>query len=64
MKCCHGHAIKAIDDPRFEDDVFTQAAVRERCVRAAHAHAVALLIPLVGGFLLLGLIKAIHRRTR
>jgi len=64
MKCCHGHALSAVDDPRFEDDVFTKVAVRERRARAVHAHAAALLMALVGGLLFFGLVKSIHRRTR
>ncbi len=64
MKCCHGRALSAVDDPRFQDDDFTQAALRERRARAAHAHAAAALLSLVGGFVLFGLIKSIHRRVR
>lgn len=63
MKCCHAHAITKTDDPRFESDDFTQAALRERRAFAAHAHAGALLLSLIGGVLLFGLCRA-HRGVR
>ncbi|MHB1135930.1 MAG: hypothetical protein ACYC1X_03935 [Coriobacteriia bacterium] len=64
MKCCHGHALSTVDDPRFEGDEFTQAALRERRARAAHAHAAASLLSVVGGLLFFGLVKSIHRHIR
>ncbi len=64
MKCCHGHALTADDDPRFAEDDFTQAAVRERRARAAHAHAGALVLTLIGALLFFGAMKSVHRRIR
>lgn len=63
MKCCHGNT--CVDgDPRFSNDEFTQAAVRERRARAAHAHAAFFLLSLVGGALFFKLVKAAHRDVR
>jgi hypothetical protein len=64
MKCCHGHTLSTVDDPRFAGDDFTQAAVRERRAHAAHAHGAALLLSMIGGAVLFFLVKAIHRDDR
>lgn len=64
MKCCHGHVSTIVADPRFEGDDFTQAAVRERRARAAHAHGAAMLLSLLGGLLFFGLLKSVHRNVR
>ena len=63
MKCCHGHAVCTADDPRFQDDDFTRAALRERRARAAHAHGAAALLFLAGGVALFGVVRSLRRRN-
>ncbi|MHB9003317.1 MAG: hypothetical protein ACYC6C_04545 [Coriobacteriia bacterium] len=66
MKCCHPHVqgLGKNTDERFDDDDFTQAALRERRMVAAHAHAGALVLSLIGGILLFGLCKSGRRCAR
>lgn len=61
MHCCnHPDALVSTDDARFGEDEFTQAALRERRARAAHAHGGSLVLAILGGLFLYGLFK--HRR--
>jgi hypothetical protein len=63
MHCCkHPNALALADDPRFGDDEFTQAALRERRARAAHAHGASLILALIGGVLLFGLFRRCSTR--
>jgi hypothetical protein len=63
--CCgHGHAASLTVDPRFADDEFTQAALDERRVRAAHAHGASMLLAILGGILLVGVAKMLCRSGR
>lgn len=55
--CCgHGKAGSAAD-PRFADDEFTVAALRESRIRAAHAHGVSLVVLLLGGLVFFALAR-------
>lgn len=58
MHCCKNNHHTLATDPRFEGDDFTQAALRESRVRAAHAHGLfGLFVALVGGMFLFGLLR-------
>lgn len=59
MHCCkHAHGTALAVDPRFAEDDFTQAALRERRARAAHAHGLfGLLVAAIGGVVLFGLFR-------
>ena len=59
-----GHAAMLATDERYAEDDFTQAAMGERRALAAHAHAGAALLALIGAALLFGLVKSAHRRAR
>jgi hypothetical protein len=57
--CGHGRPESVDVDPRFTDDDFTQAAVGESRARAAHTHVASMVLALLGGFLFVGLAKAV-----
>jgi hypothetical protein len=63
--CCgHGHSAHLTVDPRFADDEFTQAALDERRVRAAHAHGTSLVLAILGGILFVGVAKKLCGSSR
>jgi len=64
MHCCPTVAATGPTDPRFETDDFTQAALGERRMRAAHSHFGAMLLSIIGGLLFVHTIKAVHRGLR
>lgn len=57
MHCCKHHPTALAADDRFGEDDFTQAALRERRARAAHAHGASLLLAVIGGLALFGLFR-------
>jgi len=64
MHRCPAFAATGPIDSRFETDDFTQAAVQERRMRAAHSHFGATLLSILGGLLFVHTIKAAHRGLR
>ena len=63
--CCgHDRAEALMSDDRFPNDEFTQAAVDESRMRAAHAHGTSFLAMLLGGFLIVGIGKMLFGGRR
>jgi hypothetical protein len=57
MHCCNPNNTLATTDKRFDDDGFTNAALAERQTAAAHGHAAAAVMAVVGGIVMIGLMR-------
>ena len=62
--CCgHGRS-ETLEDERFADDEFTQAAYDEQRMRGRHAHGTSLFAAIFGGLFLAGILRLLFGRRR
>lgn len=64
MHCCHPNSKSLTDDPTFAEDEFTQSALYERKVRAAHAHGLALALTALGSLFVFHVARKCCRGAR